>query len=200
MDWTLFMSSNTFTFLILPLLIFLSRICDVTIDTVRIIYVQRGMKTVSPILGFFEILIWLMAITQIMQHLTSPIHYIAYAAGFATGNYVGILVEEKLSVGTVLVRVITSKDTTKLLECLKAEGFRNTKHEATEEQGTVNIIFSIVKRKDVRKVLDIIKICNPTAFYTVEDIRHAREEPMQTGTNTKKTLIEHVKRHLRKAK
>ncbi|MFH0863175.1 MAG: DUF2179 domain-containing protein [Candidatus Altiarchaeota archaeon] len=200
MDYAAFMNSDTFTFAILPLLIFLSRICDVTLDTVRIIYVQRGMKYVAPILGFFEVLIWLLAITQIMQHLTSPIHYIAYAAGFATGNLVGILVEEKLSVGTVLVRVITSKDTTKLLQCLKAEGYRNTKHEATEEQGTVNIIFSIVRRKDVKKVLDIIKICNPTAFYTVEDIRHAREEPIQTNAYTKRSLFDHMKSRIRNKK
>jgi uncharacterized protein YebE (UPF0316 family) len=176
MDVGTLMISDTFTFVILPILIFLSRICDVTLDTIRILYVQRGMKYVAPVLGFFEVLIWLLAITQIIKNLTSPIHYIAYAAGFGAGNFVGIIVEEKLSVGTVLVRLITRKDTTQLVECLRKKGYRNTKHEASGEQGTVNIIFTIVKRKELSNVLGIIKTCNPTAFYTVEDIRHASED------------------------
>ena len=189
MDYNALLNSGHFDLLILPALIFLARICDVTLDTVRIIYVQRGMKFVAPILGFFEVLIWLMAITQIMQHLTSPIHYIAYAAGFAAGNFIGIIVEEKLSVGTVLVRLITRKDTAQLVECLRKKGYRNTKHEASGEQGTVNIIFTIVKRKELQTVLQIIKTCNPTAFYTVEDIRHASENQALT-TVPKKTTIE----------
>jgi uncharacterized protein YebE (UPF0316 family) len=191
MDITAFMHTETFTLLFLPVLIFFARICDVTLDTVRIIYVQRGMKYVAPILGFFEVLIWLMAITQIMQHLTSPIHYIAYAAGFGTGNFVGIIVEEMLSVGTVLVRLITRKDTSQLVECLRKKGYRNTKHEASGEQGTVNIIFTIVKRKELQTVLEIIKTCNPTAFYTVEDIRHASEDKGLV-TPPKKTTLERL--------
>jgi uncharacterized protein YebE (UPF0316 family) len=191
MDIAAFIHTDTFTFLVLPLLIFLARICDVTLDTVRIIYVQRGMKYIAPILGFFEVLIWLLAITQIMQHLTSAIHYIAYAAGFGAGNFVGIIVEEKLSVGTVLVRLITRKDTSQLVECLRKKGYRNTKHEASGEQGAVNIIFTIVKRKELATVLEIIKTCNPTAFYTVEDIRHASEDN-GIATPPKKTTLARI--------
>jgi uncharacterized protein YebE (UPF0316 family) len=199
MDLTAFMGTSTFTYVILPALIFLSRICDVTIGTIRIVYVSRGLKVVAPILGFFEVLIWLLAITQIIQNLTSPIHYIAYAAGFAAGNYVGLIVEEKLSVGTVLVRVITRKDPTKLLTCLTENGIRVTKHEAVGTHGPVNIIFTIMKRKEVGKVLKTIKECNPTAFYTIEDVRYASGTAPPDGGYTKKSFLDPLRR-LRKSK
>ena len=88
-----------FDLLVLPLLIFCLRICDMTLDTLRIIFMTRGLKRLAPIIGFFEILIWIFAITRIMQHLNSWVCYVAYAGGFATGNYVGMLVDEKLAIG-----------------------------------------------------------------------------------------------------
>jgi len=199
MDFSNFFESNTFTFLVLPILIFFSRIFDVTIGTLRIIYVSRGMRYVAPLLGFFEVLIWLLAITQIMQHLTSPIHYLAYAAGFASGNYVGMLVEEKLSVGTSLIRIITRKDTKKLIHCLTTAGYRTTKHEAHGQHGPVNIIFTIVPRKESKKVLDTIKDCNPTSFYTIEDIKYANDPYTPLEQNTKKSFLDPLRR-LRKSK
>jgi len=198
MDFAGFMSSDTYTFVVLPVLIGLSRIFDVTIGTLRIIYVSRGMRFLAPALGFFEVLIWLLAITQIISNLTSPIHYIAYAAGFAAGNFVGILVEEKLSVGTVLVRVITRKDTGQLVECLRRSGYRTTMHEASGEHGKVSIIFSIVKRKDLKTVLGIIKEYNPTAFYTIEDVRYASGEA-PVNTTVRKSFLDPLRR-LRKSK
>ena len=177
MDLPTFLASPQFNLIVLPLLIFLARICDVTLDTVRIIYIQRGMRRIAPVLGFFEVLIWLMAITQIMKNLTSPIHYVAYAGGFAAGNYVGILVEEKLSIGTVLVRVITRKDATQLIEKLRDAGHRVTIHEASGSTGPSNIIFTIAKRKEVKNILKIIRQNNPTSLYTIEDLRYAHETP-----------------------
>ncbi|MCF7794547.1 MAG: DUF5698 domain-containing protein [Candidatus Cloacimonetes bacterium] len=94
---------------ILPILIFISRIFDVSLGTLRIIFVNKGMRYLAPIIGFFEVLIWLIVISQVMQNMNSPINYIAYAAGFATGNYVGILIEQKLAMGITLIRIITRK-------------------------------------------------------------------------------------------
>jgi uncharacterized protein YebE (UPF0316 family) len=88
MDPTFF-NAGVFKFVILPLLIFSTRICDVTLDTLRIIYVSRGLKLLAASIGFIEVLIWLFAITQIFKNLTNPIYYVAYAGGFAMGNYVG---------------------------------------------------------------------------------------------------------------
>jgi len=116
-------NSETFGWVVLPILIFLSRIIDVTIGTIRIIFVSRGKKYLAPVLGFFEVLVWIMAISQIMQNLNNFVCYFAYAAGFATGNYVGIIIEEKLAIGTLIIRVIMTKDECQLKERLSKAGF-----------------------------------------------------------------------------
>ena len=108
---TEFFNTELFTWVILPLLIFLARILDVSIGTMRLIFVSKGMKYLAPILGFFEVIIWLLAISQIMQHLDNVLCYVAYGLGFAMGNYLGIVLEEKMSIGTVLIRVIPQKET-----------------------------------------------------------------------------------------
>ena len=92
---TSFFDSDLFSYVLMPLLIFLARICDVSIGTLRIIFVSKGKKNIAPILGFFEVLIWITAISKIMQNLDNYINYIAYAAGFATGNLIGMIIEEK---------------------------------------------------------------------------------------------------------
>ena len=103
-----FLSSPYFTYIFLPLSIFCLRICDVTLDTMRIIFMTKGYKNLAPIIGFFEILIWIFAISRTMQNLhTNWLCYIAYAGGFATGNYVGMLLDEKLAIGHEIIRVIT---------------------------------------------------------------------------------------------
>jgi len=107
---------DIFAWVILPILIFLARVCDVSIGTIRIIFVSKGIKYLATFLGFFEILIWLMAISQIMQNLTNVYYYLFYAGGFSTGIFVGILIDEKLSIGTVSVRIITRTDASKLIE------------------------------------------------------------------------------------
>ena len=106
--------SPYFDYLAVPLLIFCLRICDMTLDTLRIIFMTKGLKRLAPIIGFFEILIWIVAITRIMQHLNNWTCYVAYAGGFATGNYVGMWLDEKLAIGHELIRVITRVDATML--------------------------------------------------------------------------------------
>lgn len=157
---------------ILPILIFLSRIFDVTLGTLRIIFVNRGMRYLAPLIGFFEVLIWLIVISQIMQNLNSPINYIAYAAGFATGNYVGILIEQKLAMGITLIRIITSRKATELLKDFRSKGYSVTNVPAVANSGKVEIIFLPVRRKDIRQIIEIVKIYNPNAVYTIEDVRH----------------------------
>jgi uncharacterized protein YebE (UPF0316 family) len=169
------LDSAVFTWIILPVLIFVARICDVSLGTIRVIFVSRGYRHLAPFLGFFEISIWLFAIGQIMRDINDISIYLAYAAGFATGTYVGITLEEKLSLGTVLVRVITKRDSTDLIEALKEAKYGLTTHGADGTQGPVTIVFTVVKRQDLPHVVDIIKQFNPHAFYSVEDVRHASE-------------------------
>lgn len=175
MDSVAFFHSEIFRLVILPFAIFFARICDVSLDTLRIIYVSRGLKFLAAQIGFIEVLIWLMAISQIISNLSNPFLYIAYAGGFAMGNYIGIFIEEKMAIGTVVIRLITQKDATQLIEVLKAEGYGVTYTDAQGAMGQVKIIFTIVKRKDVAFVLNIINRFNPLAFYTIEDVRSVRQ-------------------------
>lgn len=175
MDFAAFYHSETFKFVLLPVLIFLARICDVTLDTLRIIYVSRGMKFLAPAIGFVEVLIWLVAITQIFNNLSNPVCYVAYAGGFAMGNFIGILIEEKMAIGTVVIRIITQKDAEALIDCLKENRYGVTHVDAQGAMGQVKIIFTIVKRKAINSVLEIVRGCNPMAFYTVEDVRSVRK-------------------------
>ena len=166
---------STLTFIILPLLVFLARIMDVSIGTLRIIFVAKGLKYFAAILGFFESLIWLLAVAQVMQNLTSWQTYIAFALGFAAGNYVGIVLEERIALGNLLVRVITRREADELVHVLWEAGYGVTSVDAQGETGPVKLIFTVAKRKNLTRILSIIKQYNPNAFYTIEDMRYVKE-------------------------
>src|SRR5207247_11415173 len=124
--------------LTLPLLVFVAWLCVVTIGTIRIIFVARGMKVLAPILGFFEVSIWLFAIGQIMQNLTDLSCYLAFAGGFTAGNYLGVRIENKLAIGSVVVRVITPKHVGDLVEGLQAAVYGVTSMDAEVRTGPVH--------------------------------------------------------------
>ncbi|MDD2556687.1 MAG: DUF2179 domain-containing protein [Desulfuromonadaceae bacterium] len=160
----------------IPFLIFLARILDVSIGTLRITFVSRGMKYIAAPLGFIEILIWVIAISQVMQHLNSWVTYIAYALGFAVGNYVGLLLEERLAVGSHIIRTITPhQQAPGLTNALWQAGFGVTTVDARGETGPVKIVFTIAKRRNLEKVINLIKEFDPNAFYTIEDVRFFHE-------------------------
>ncbi|MCF6357835.1 MAG: DUF2179 domain-containing protein [Draconibacterium sp.] len=166
-----FYDGYLFTYFILPALIFLSRIIDVTIGTVRIVMVSKGQKYWAPILGFFEVLIWLIAISKIFQNLDNWVCYVTYAAGFATGNYIGLLLEERLAVGIVKIQIITRKKANKLIKNLIDAGYGITHHPAQGSSEEVSIIYSIINRKEIHNVEEIVMTTNPKAFYSVEDVK-----------------------------
>ena len=160
-----------FNFVILPLLIFISRIFDVSLGTLRIIFVSKGMKFWAPLIGFFEVLIWLVVMGQIMNNITHPINYIAYALGFAAGNYFGIYLEDKLAVGVLLVRIVTRKKAKELIDQLRFKGYVVTNVPAIANDSKVEIIFLPILRKDIANVIKIVKFYNPKASFTIEDVR-----------------------------
>lgn len=175
MDTSFLTDSPAFTWIILPLLIFFARIMDVSIGTLRLIFVSKGYKFYAPLLGFFEVVIWLLAIGQIMQHLDNFMCYIAYGLGFATGNFLGIYLDEKLSLGTVLIRVVPRYDTSVLINHLREQNFGASAVDIEGMSGKLKMIFTIVKRKDINDVMKIIREHNPHAFVTIEDVKTARE-------------------------
>lgn len=166
---------ETFALIIVPILIFLARIIDVSFGTIRIILISRGMKNVAPIFGFFEIMIWLFAISQIMQHVSNIVYYLAYASGYASGTYVGILIEEKMAIGRVIIRIITKKDATELVDCFRSTGYGVTIFDGQGSTGHVKLIYMTIERKDIDGILKIIKKFNPKAFFSIEEVRLVKE-------------------------
>lgn len=174
---------------IIPFLIFLARIVDVTLGTLRIVFISKGDKLIAPILGFIEVLIWLIAITQVMQNLNNFVSYLAWAGGFATGNFLGLRIEQKLALGQVVVRVITVEAADTLIDMLKGHGYRLTCVDARGTRGKVNLLFMIVKRKKLEELLNIIRNYNPQAFYTVEDVRSVSEMEIPQDESERKISL-----------
>jgi uncharacterized protein YebE (UPF0316 family) len=178
------MNSPLFDYLLLPLFIFVLRICDVTLDTMRIILMTKGFKNLAPIIGFFEILIWIVAISRTMQNLNNNwFCYIAYAGGFATGNYVGMLLDEKLAIGHEIIRVITRMDSGKLADALRTAGFGVTTVKAAGMDGEVEIVFVVVNRKNLKNAIELIQKSNPSAFFTIENV-HFVNRPVDRNLMT----------------
>ncbi|MCS6906852.1 MAG: DUF5698 domain-containing protein, partial [Anaerolineales bacterium] len=148
--------SDWFQWGILPLLIFVARISDVSLMTLRIVFSAQGRRSLAPVVGFFEVLIWILAIGQIMRNLTNPLTYLAYAAGFAAGNYIGLFIEQKLAIGTVAVRIFLKQDSDRLMELLKEKGFGVTKLPAMGTQGSIDILYTLIPRRHLRQVEELI--------------------------------------------
>jgi len=171
--------------LAIPLFVFVARILDVSIATLRITFISRGLKYLAAPLGFIESLIWVLAISQVMQHLDSWFTYFAFALGFGVGNYVGLLLEEQLAIGNLIIRTITREEAPELPQALWQAGFGVTSLDARGEKGPVKIIFTVAKRRSVKKVIQLIKKYNPKAIYTIEDVRFFNGSLLQLAQQRK---------------
>lgn len=157
----------------LPLFIFVAEACVVTISTMRTIFVARGMKYLAPLLGMFEVSIWLFAIGEVMKHLNDWHCSAAFAGGFTLGNFLGILLEEKLAMGSLGVHMITHRDAGPLIEALRSADYRVTAIEAEGSTGPVHVVYTVVRRKDLERVLGIARRFHPNVFYSVDDLHSA---------------------------
>jgi uncharacterized protein YebE (UPF0316 family) len=146
----------------------------------------------AAVLGFFEVLIWITAISQIMNNLTNVANYLSYATGFATGTYIGMLIEQRLSIGKVIIRVITTiEEHDNLLELIVNESKVGlTTVEAEGKYGPVKIMFMVMERKEVPKIIRLINEHNPHAFYSIEDVRYVNPaKPIKGGFDPKLNMI-----------
>lgn len=162
-----------FSTYIMPLLICLARIVDVSMGTVRSLLANKGHKKVAPIIGFFEVTIWVSAMGIVVQNLGHWQNLLAYGLGYALGNFLGIFIEEKIALGNSVVRIITNDKAYDLAKILVEKGFRISLVNAQGNNGKVSIIFLLVKRKTLKSLIPLIKEHNPLAVYSVEDIRYA---------------------------
>ncbi len=167
--------STLFSWVILPLLICLARICDQSIGTMRMIFVSKGMKIIAPFLAFFESLIWLIAVSQILKHIDNWVTFVAYGLGFALGNYIGIILEEKLSLGNVIVRIFPKTNHTQLINYMISNDLGYSMIDAEGRKGGLKIIFSIVGRKDLKDFLPKINELSPDSFYTIEEVKSVKK-------------------------
>jgi len=163
MDWILF-----------PVLIVLARICDVSLGTIRIILIGKGYKGVAPFIAFFEVLIWIIVVSRILQNLDKIQFYFAFAFGFALGTFIGMKIENRLSLGQLVIRIISNQDYTHLIETLTKNNFNFTTMDAKGKFGPVKIIFTVIKRHSLSKAIKIIESSENSAFYTIEDIRYVK--------------------------
>jgi len=183
------MEFHWFDFVVLPILIMLARVVDVSLDTLRVIMVAKGYRNMAPFVGFFQSLIWLITITRIMANLDNWFTYIGYAMGFGLGTYVGMVLEGKLALGYELVRVVTKRKADQLVDGLREQGFSVTSVPGMGRDGAVGVLFVVIKRKALKQVADIIQQYNPNAFYTIEDMRyvstHALLSPGRKGPRSR---------------
>lgn len=179
------MDFDYFSWIILPLLIFISRLGDVTMATLRHIFISKGLKKIVPILGFFEVLIWLVAMRQVFSHLDNIACFIAWAAGFSAGTYLGMYIEERLAIGTQIIRIITAEDIIRLTDVLKKRNQGITIVDGHGAVGPVKLIFTIVKRTNKKEVIELIHLYAPKAFYSIEDVKGSERGVFtDTGNST----------------
>ncbi len=161
---------------LLPLLICLARISDQSIGTLRLILVSKGHKNVAPFLAFFESLIWLLAVSQILKHMDNWVTFVAYGLGFAIGNYVGMVLEEKISLGHVIVRVFPKTDYSELINYMSRHVIGYSIIDAEGRMGELKIIFSIISRKNLQDYIKVVENHIPDAFFSIEDVKSVKKE------------------------
>jgi uncharacterized protein YebE (UPF0316 family) len=156
---------------LLPFIIFFGRILDVTLGTLRIIFVSKGQKYLAPVMGFFEVFIWILIISQILTRAQDMVSYLCYAAGYATGNYVGIIIEGRIAFGIQVCRIYTNKEPAALVSMLRENGYGATVIEGMGTQQKVYIVEAVVERKAMKDIDRFITAFDKKTFYTAEDIR-----------------------------
>jgi len=187
------MGNPIFSLIILPILIFFARVADVTLGTLRIVFISQGRRTLAPLVGFFEIFIWLLAMGQIFSNLTNFLYYFAYAGGFAMGNYVGLIVEDKISLGILSLHLILNENPESLIKELRAQGYGLTILTAEGIKGNVKLLVLIIQRKNLSKIMEIIRNFNPNAFVSIEQVKSVKGGAFPTRKNTQWDLLRRKK-------
>lgn len=158
------------------LLIFLARTTDVSLGTVRVMMITKGHKIPAAMIGFVEVLIWLASMGSVMSHLDKMENILGYASGFSMGNYVGMLLEEKIAIGYISIRLITKRKADVLIEQLRKNGFGFIHTKATGNSGEISVVYCTIKRNNFNKWLEIVKKFNPGAFYTISDLKSVKSD------------------------
>jgi uncharacterized protein YebE (UPF0316 family) len=155
-------------------LIFFLRVCDMSLDTLRVLFVMRGKKKVAWVLGFSQSAIFILAIGKVLTQITNPLNIIGYAAGFATGNVLGMIIEERIAIGHIMVNIISPRRGSAIVSHLRQNGYAVTEISGRGKDGMVSMINCSVLRKKVESVHSLVNEIDPEAFITAEDVRPIR--------------------------
>ncbi|HMU40914.1 MAG TPA: DUF2179 domain-containing protein [Pseudomonadota bacterium] len=160
------------------LVVFLARVSDVSLGTLRVVMVTQGRRGRAALLGFLEVLIWVFAVSKVLGNLQKPMFAVAYAAGFACGNYVGLTLERWAAMGKQAVRVFSRRGE-ELADRLRQQGFRVTVFHGMGRDGPVHMLYAETERRKMPCILSDARRIDPQCFYVVDDVRIASsaEEP-----------------------
>ncbi len=153
-------------------IIFCLRACDVSMGTIRTIYTLQGRKYLATGIGFIEVTIFIYAISQVMKNLNDPILMIAYSGGFATGTFVGLMLEEKFAIGYAQLRIISRGKGEEIARSLWARDFGATVLRGHGRDGEVDMLFSIVPRRNLQECVGIASKVDDHSFVTIADSRY----------------------------
>ncbi|GMV04102.1 MAG: hypothetical protein AMXMBFR53_03830 [Gemmatimonadota bacterium] len=157
-----------------PILIFGLRVTDVSMATVRVLLIVRNAKWLVPIIGFFEVSLWVFAVSAVVQNLSSPFHLIGYAGGFATGNFVGMIIEERLALGLATMRTMVKQGGAELAAALREGGFAVTEQTGRGRDGEVEVLYSVISRRKVAPYIEVVERLAPDSFLVVDEPRLVR--------------------------
>jgi uncharacterized protein YebE (UPF0316 family) len=156
------------------LLIFALRVLSVSMGTVRMLLMVRGRRFISAFIGFFEVLIFILAISRVILEMDNIWNILGYCGGFAVGTIVGMALEDRLALGFSMVRVISKVKWLEITQALRQGGFGATQVIGEGKDGPVGIIYSMVRRKQVSAVVDLCEQLDEHAFITVEEAGRVR--------------------------
>lgn len=166
---------------LLAIVIFLARVGDVSLGTFRSIVVFRGFRFLAAAIGFIECIVWISAAGIVFSNLNQWYLILAYAAGFGTGNYVGIWLESRVGFGSELVRAISYRKNGRLAEKLRKSGFNAIELVGcSEQEQSIEVVLIIEQRRRIAKLLDTIRREDPDAIYTISDVKHVYAGPQPT--------------------
>ena len=153
------------------LLIFVLRVGNMSLDTLRVLFVMRGKKLFTWILGFIQAMLWVFILTSVLNSLDNLINIVAYAAGFATGNIVGMMIESRLAIGHIHLQIISPNRGTAIMEALRENGYAVTEVPARGKDGMVTLLSCNIRRRQIRKIESMISGIDEEAFVTTSDVR-----------------------------
>jgi uncharacterized protein YebE (UPF0316 family) len=165
-------------------LIFVARVIDVAMGTMRTAFIVRGNRPAAFALGFLEMLVWVVVVAQVVNNLNHPAYAVAFALGFASGTTLGITIEEWFALGDQVVRVFTRQQQC-LAAALRAEGYHVTEFEGTGRDGAVSLLFVQVQRRTALTVAARARALDPTCFYVIDDVRRSSVGVATTSTEAK---------------